>query len=561
MLEIKKKGSKNFYHYWVTPNETYVFSAGDLRAMTDGNKFILRSTSGQVIFKKEGFSLNEIKVYDIGGSAENFASFEALTQRLINLGYPAYGDYIGNGEKESSVDIKDFGAKPGVDIDQSEEIILAYAYAIENNKKLIFSGDEKSEYFYINKPLTFSSSYTDIEFIKGTYFKISSELLVPITIGGNNKPTRMRIDGMRIVRDSYIGLTENYGFKFLACNQSSFLNFESRYSKYNFSFRPTDGGFAYNNIINPQAVGGYYNYWLDAVAPGFCNDNKFIGGRGFSTPNLNTHLVLEEYEVNHNTFLSMSLEGAGQQSILVKGGSNVIMNPRTEGSWVNGGVVLDVNSSYNTVETTRYDGEVTDLNYPNGRNQIRSYYNGTQIVTAQNGESSIKAVRLGASNGKPASLVHDIDSTTGDDYINEWMHSRESDESYVFKSIRKTGDLIRAFLKTNGSMFLSRSLEIGQTAWNFKPLKIGIYHLWFEAGNLLIKTSAPTSALDGKFVQLSQSSVPAGFNTAGNSVNSTGKYIGKMVFDTSTNRPVFATGSLSTSAWNFADGTLAYTPV
>ena len=462
---------------------------------------------------------------------------------------------------KNTLDVRDFGARLNTESDQSSLIQSAIDFCGANNIKLIFSGSGSQTYYRIDNTITFNSRGLNVEFVGGAYIKpVNSSLLVAVVIGGVGVPSKMTLRKIKIDRGTYDGNTENIGFKFLECVQCTFSDFESRYSKYNTVSAPTFSAFAYNLFENLQNIGGYYNINLSATSPGYSNENKFIGGRCFATASLNTHVVLGEYETNHNTFVSMSTEGSGQQAWLVKGGSNVILYPRTEGTWVNGSIILDTTSAGNTVVSTRYDGDITDLNYPNGRNQIRSYYNGTQIITAVNGQSSIKAVRLGVSNGKPASYVHDIDSESGDDYVNEWMHARESDESYVFKSIRQVGNLVRAFLKTNGSMFLSRSLEIGQTAWNFKPLKIGIYHLWFEAGNLLIKTSAPTSALDGKFVQLSQSSVPAGFNTAGNSVNTVGKYLGKMVFDTSTNRPVFATGSSTTSTWNFADGTVAYTP-
>lgn len=631
MLEIKKIGVKNFFHYWETTNKTFEYSASDLDLIYSNSKVFLRSISKAVIFKKEGFAINEIKVYDVGGSAEVFSNYEELQQRLIELGHPAYTGFASGGSELKSIlnisnlrdydddlseeslvnvlgyynaddggggqfywdnssietdngstiikvntidkgrfkkiikntlDVRDFGARLNTESDQSNSIQKAIDFCGSNNIKLVFSGSGSKNYYRIDNTITFNARGLSVDFVGGVYIKpVNSSLLVAIIIGGVGVPSKMKLNKIKVDRISYDGTTENVGFKFLECVQCSFTDFESRYSKYNTLSAPTFSAFAYNLFENMQNIGGYYNIRLSATAPGYSNENKFIGGRCFSTPDLNTHVVLEEYETNHNTFLSMSTEGAGQQAWLIKGGSNVILYPRTEGSWVNGSIILDTTSGGNTVVTTRYDGDVTDLNYPNGRNQIRSYYNGTQIVTAVNGESSLKAVRLGASDDNPASLVHDITSTTGNDYLNEWMHSRESDESYVFKSIREVGNLVRAFLKTNGSMFLSRSLEIGQTAWNFKPLKIGVYHLWFESGNLLMKTSEPTSATDGKFVQLSQSSIPIGFNNAANIVNSTGKYVGKMVFDTSTNRPVFATGSLSTSTWNFADGTIAYTPV
>ncbi len=90
MLEIKKLGSKNFFHYWVTPSKTFEYSASDLDLIYSNSKVFLRSISKAVIFKKEGFSISEIKVYDVGGSAEVFTDYEALQQRLIELGHPAY---------------------------------------------------------------------------------------------------------------------------------------------------------------------------------------------------------------------------------------------------------------------------------------------------------------------------------------------------------------------------------------------------------------------------------------------------------------------------------------
>ena len=47
---------------------------------------------------------------------------------------------------------------------------------------------------------------------------------------------------------------------------------------------------------------------------------------------------------------------------------------------------------------------------------------------------------------------------------------------------------------------------------------------------------------------------------ASDRVNTLGKWEGKMVFDSTLNRPVYSTGTGTTSAWNFADGTPAVTP-
>lgn len=90
MLEIKKTGVKNFTHYWVKPNKTLKYEANDLTIISNDDITFLRSLSGRVIFERKGFVLTNIRVYDVGGSAETFATTSALHQRLIDLGYPAY---------------------------------------------------------------------------------------------------------------------------------------------------------------------------------------------------------------------------------------------------------------------------------------------------------------------------------------------------------------------------------------------------------------------------------------------------------------------------------------
>jgi hypothetical protein len=85
MLEIIKEGIKNFTHRAPTYED---YGANDLTIIFDGNNVKLRSLSGRVVFDKDGYVLADVRVYDIGGAAETFATIEALRQRLIDLGYP-----------------------------------------------------------------------------------------------------------------------------------------------------------------------------------------------------------------------------------------------------------------------------------------------------------------------------------------------------------------------------------------------------------------------------------------------------------------------------------------
>jgi len=111
-LTIRKKGNKNFWHYW---NE-FEYSASDLIAIFDGNYMKVRSEQGRVVFAQDGFLFSDVIIYDDlnGGSAELFTSVIELEQRLIDLGYPAfYADSEG---------FADWGAIDGVITNQTDLI-------------------------------------------------------------------------------------------------------------------------------------------------------------------------------------------------------------------------------------------------------------------------------------------------------------------------------------------------------------------------------------------------------------------------------------------------------
>lgn len=91
-LVIRKKGNKNFFHYFSIGGTAFEYSASDLTIIIDNNKAKLRSLTGRPIALRDGYTVNQITIYDdsTGGGAETFATFILLTQRLIDLGYPAY---------------------------------------------------------------------------------------------------------------------------------------------------------------------------------------------------------------------------------------------------------------------------------------------------------------------------------------------------------------------------------------------------------------------------------------------------------------------------------------
>jgi len=87
-LTIRKKGNKNFWHYW----KEFEYSASDLVAIFDGDYMKVRSEQGRVVFAQKGFLFSDVIIYDdtVGGGAETYPTVIQLEQRLIDLGYIAF---------------------------------------------------------------------------------------------------------------------------------------------------------------------------------------------------------------------------------------------------------------------------------------------------------------------------------------------------------------------------------------------------------------------------------------------------------------------------------------
>ena len=87
LLEIRKKGVKNFWHYY----NTLEFSGSDIRISFVNNNVTITRENGAYVFLREGFDFVNISVYDDtdAGIEETFATVQELEQRLIDLGYIA----------------------------------------------------------------------------------------------------------------------------------------------------------------------------------------------------------------------------------------------------------------------------------------------------------------------------------------------------------------------------------------------------------------------------------------------------------------------------------------
>lgn len=78
---------------------------------------------------------------------------------------------------------------------------------------------------------------------------------------------------------------------------------------------------------------------------------------------------------------------------------------------------------------------------------------------------------------------------------------------------------------------------------------------------LFIKETGTATNTGWRAVNVPATSTTAALASATNAINTGGKVAGVLVFNTTTNKPVWATGSTATSTWVSADGTTAHTPV
>ena len=94
------------------------------------------------------------------------------------------------------------------------------------------------------------------------------------------------------------------------------------------------------------------------------------------------------------------------------------------------------------------------------------------------------------------------------------------------------------------------------------PVQLGAYNLWIDSNGMLrVKNGIPTGPLDGQTVDTMQpTATSANIASIGDALNITGKYAGKLVWDTTNNRMMRASGSTASAVWWVIDGSASVTP-
>jgi hypothetical protein len=238
---------------------------------------------------------------------------------------------------------------------------------------------------------------------------------------------------------------------------------------------------------------------------GWFNENVFLGGRMFTTADTNTNVYFD-MGMNHNRFIAMSCEGAGDQAFYLDASplapaqsshSNVIWICRTEGTWVNDDVVLGAYTQRNTVDSRSLYTTVTD----NGTANSLLLSTKNKLVTPTNDSQPLILSRLGSGAANPVLRVEDKYTSSGNSFGILVESGRDTDTGYIIKAERQSDGLDRFHVTSTGKMYVSQQVDIDQSAWNFNPLILGAYHLWVDgSARLRIKSGAPASDTDGVVV-------------------------------------------------------------
>jgi hypothetical protein len=332
-----------------------------------------------------------------------------------------------------------------------------------------------------------------------------SSVLEAVKVGSSSRFSGS-IKNLTIDRTSYDGTTENIGLAVYDATGVVMESVQSRYSKYNWWFKPqNEMRVSYNTFINIGGTGGFYNITGSKSGTGFFNENVFLGGRMFTTSDTNTNVYLD-VGMNHNRFIAMSCEGEGDQAFYLDASdlapeysshSNVIWNCRTEGTWVNDDIVFGTYTQRNTVDSRSLYTTVTD----NGLSNSLLLSDLNKLITPTNDSQTLILNRLGAGGNNPVLRIDDEYSLSGNSFGILVESGRDTNSSYIIKGERKSDGLDRFHVTSNGKMHVSQQVDIGEAGWDFSPLQLGSYHFWVDAsGRLRIKNGAPTSDTDGTVV-------------------------------------------------------------
>ena len=281
----------------------------------------------------------------------------------------------------------------------------------------------------------------------------------------------------------------------------------------------------------------------------------YTGGSGAASQDGIIIDACNTVDVIGNTLVDVRGGGGGSttQSIRLTGSSIDCIVTGNYADPAAGGVSLKTDAagdSRNTIVTNRFPGGVTD--------------NGTSNTVLGNAFQAANANQLGFNSAATGNGVV-VQPNGVDAAVDLILASKGTGLVYL-----RTGATIRATISSAGVL---SSAGLG---WNGSAgFGIGTMNSDASWGGLMVGRSGTTADLamadssvnvvawvrDNSFWFKPPTRTQAELRAIGDTINTTGKFSSKLVWDSTNLKPVFAQGSAAGSVWGNADGTTAHTPV
>lgn len=468
-----------------------------------------------------------------------------------------------------TVHVKDFGAVGDGTTDDTAALQAAANYAATLTAPILVvdAGD-----YYITGAVYFQlPNYSTINFIGRIKANVSNDSAVVIgSIDSTSAGNRFgyTVTGLKVRRTAIDSTGGSIGVR-LQSLVASYIDIREcqnfRDGVYCYGVSP-NGGFSYNELHLGLIHDNRTNLHLVATGSGYCNENNFFGGsfnHSSGYPAVTTaNLVIDHFvanELNSNRFFGPSFEDNSTLAVAarINGFNNIIFNPRMERSVSQSTYEIIFEADATECSVFGY-GFVVDSTNISDLGSGNSYQTRDGwLYQAQTGTGATEGVFRARSTNTGSAKVFRADDTTG--AVQNYMDGNglivAGNRLYGEQGVRwatSSGTLNDRGLYANnaspegavtaetGSLFAKTNGGAGQTLW----VK--------EAG----------SGNTGWKAALTQPEEVAAADIAavGNAINTAGKFTGKLVWDSTNNRMMRASGSSAASVWWVIDGSASVTP-
>jgi len=468
-----------------------------------------------------------------------------------------------------TVSVKDFGAVGDGTTDDTAALQAAANYAAGLTAPILIvdAGD-----YYITGAVYFQlPNYSTIEFIGRIKANVTNDSAVVIgSIDSTSAGNRFGyiVKGLKVRRTANDSAGSSIGIR-LQSLVASYIDIREcsgfRDGVYCYGVSP-NGGFSYNELHLGLIHDNRTNLRLTATGSGYCNENNFYGGsynHSSGYPAVTTaNLVIDHFvtnELNSNRFFGPSFEDNSTLAVAarINGFNNVIFNPRMERSVSQSTyeIIFEADATECSVFGYGFVVAATNINDLGGGNSYQT--RDGWFYQSQAGTGASEGVFRARSTNTGSAKIFRADDTTG--AIQNWIDGN---------------GLIAAGSRVYGENGLRYSTSSG--TYNDRGLFVASANpegaTTAEPGSLFAKTAGGAGQTlwvkesgggnTGWKAALTQPEEVAAADIAAvaNAINTTGKFQGKLVWDSTNNRMMRASGSSAASAWYVIDGSTSVTP-